>query len=174
MLGFIYIIRSQQTDDVYYGSTINNLNTRLIEHRSNYKRWLNDEYHFVSSFAIIGYEDAYIELVEEVNFKNKKELHDREGYYISSNECVNKIIVGRTQQEWYKDNKEHCKAYGLQYRDKNKDVILERQSQYRQQNKDSITDYQLQYREKNREELNKKAREAYNKKKSNQSKILNK
>ena len=167
MKGFIYAIRSPQTNDVYYGSTKNSLNTRLIEHRSNYKRWMNDDYHYVSSFAIIEYDDAYIELVEEVNFENKKELHAIEGRYIRENICVNKIVVGRTQQEWCKDNKEHCKEYELQYRAKNKDIILKHKLQWCEQNKDYCKEYRLQYREKNREELNKKAREAYNKKKSN-------
>ena len=39
MKGFIYIIRSHQTTDVYYGSTIQpRLSQRLAEHRRDYDR----------------------------------------------------------------------------------------------------------------------------------------
>jgi len=36
MKGFIYIIRSHQTEDVYYGSTIQPLSKRMASHRSHF------------------------------------------------------------------------------------------------------------------------------------------
>jgi hypothetical protein len=104
MKGFIYIIRSHQTDDVYYGSTTRMLCIRMAEHRRDYKNWLKGTRKYNnSSFNIIQYDDAYIELVDEIEFSNKQELKAREGQYIRENNCVNKCIPCRTNKEYRND-----------------------------------------------------------------------
>jgi predicted GIY-YIG superfamily endonuclease len=153
MLGFIYIIRSQHTDDVYYGSTTKDLTKRLLQHRYDYKKWLNKTTNYTSSFSIIKYDDAYIELVEEVNFENKKELCNIEGRYIRENKCINKCIIGRTHQEWLEVNKEQQKLY-------------------REEHKDKIAEYGKKWKEENRDKVNEAQRIRRVKKKSNQSTIL--
>jgi hypothetical protein len=114
MKGFIYVIKSKQTTDVYYGSTIQKINRRLQIHQSEYRRYLIGNHHYVSSFEIIQYNDAFIELVETVEYEDKEELTKREGYYIQNHDCVNKHIEGRTKKEWFK-----------QWREKNRDKIRE-------------------------------------------------
>ncbi len=69
MKGFVYIIRSKHTDDVYYGSTKKALKRRFSGHKSSYKTGKND----TQSFLIMKYADAYIELVEEVEYEDKKD-----------------------------------------------------------------------------------------------------
>ena len=44
-------------------------------------------------------ENCKIELVENYPCNSKEELTAREGFYIQSNECVNKLVAGRTQRE---------------------------------------------------------------------------
>src|SRR2546430_243205 len=90
--GKIYAIRSYQTDSVYYGSTTQTLTERLSLHKSDYKRYLNGNFHFITSFEILKYDDCYIELVEEYPCESKNELEKREGAVIkANNDAVNKV-----------------------------------------------------------------------------------
>ena len=41
-------------------------------------------------------ENCKIELVENYACNSKEELNAREGFYIQNNECVNKLVAGRT------------------------------------------------------------------------------
>lgn len=62
------------------------------------------------------YDDVYIELLEEFPCSDKKTLLRREGEHIRQNEnCVNRSIAGRTNQEWLEENREHVKNYSKQY-----------------------------------------------------------
>ena len=60
--GKIYCLRSHQTDLVYIGSTIQGLAERIGGHRRDYRKWLKDTFSYVTSFEIVKYDDAYIEL----------------------------------------------------------------------------------------------------------------
>jgi hypothetical protein len=166
MKGFIYIIRSHQTDDVYYGSTTQMLCKRMASHRGNYKLWLNEKYRHNRSFDILKFDDAYIELVEEIEFQNKQELSAREGHYIRENNCVNKRIEGRTTQQYYLDNKDKIdeqtklynnthkierSIYNKEWKEANKDKIKEQTKLYLEENQDKIKEQAKQYRESNKE-----------------------
>ena len=114
----IYKISSDNSENIYIGSTFQLLCKRLSEHKSSYKRYLENKCNYISSFAII--KDSFydlqnperklskvqIELIEEYNCNNKKELHLRERYYIElyKSICVNKIVPTRTQKEYHNDN----------------------------------------------------------------------
>ena len=88
--GKIYKIISNQTNLVYYGSTIEKILTnRLSGHRTDYKYWLNGKQTYVTSFEIIKYEDCKIILVESFPCNTKYELTARDQYYIDNNKCVN-------------------------------------------------------------------------------------
>ncbi len=104
MNGFVYIIRSHQTDKVYYGSTKQMLCKRMANHKLAYKRLLCGKGNaYTTSFEILKFDDAYIELIEEVKYLNKYELWAREGFYIRNNTCVNKVIPDRTKYEYTHD-----------------------------------------------------------------------
>lgn len=108
----IYAIKSFQTDKIYIGSTCERLRRRLYNHKSKYKQYLNSKFHFVYSFEIIKYPDAYIELLEKYPCNDKAELHKREGECIKENNCVNKNIAGRKKEEYYKErNLKKIKCY---------------------------------------------------------------
>ena len=111
--GKIYKLISNQTNDVYYGSTIENkLSNRLSGHRSHYKDWIKNRFHYISSFEIVKYEDAKIILVENYPCNTKYELVAREQFYIDNNECINK-----------RKSFVPCSLYNLNTEEKQQDVI---------------------------------------------------
>ena len=106
----IYKIYCDENDDVYYGSTTQDLSLRLRQHKS--LKYTSRE---------IMKNTYKIELVEEYPCETKKQLNERERYYIENYPCVNTQIPGRTKKEhreqhkeeindrvreWYKNNKE--------------------------------------------------------------------
>ena len=96
----IYQIVDNINDNKYIGSTCKTLKTRLSEHKSDYKRFLKGLYHNVKSFDIIKNNDYNIELLEDCDIKTKNELLARERFFIENNECLNKVIPGRTKKEY--------------------------------------------------------------------------
>ena len=116
--GKIYKIISNQTNLVYYGSTIEKILTnRLSGHRTSYKKWLIGKDDYVTSFEIIRYEDCKIILVESFPCNTKYELTAREQYYIDSNKCVNKLRAPTGLSK---------KEYDDKYRKENRDIISEK------------------------------------------------
>src|SRR3989338_9051485 len=120
--GKIYVIRSNQTDNVYIGSTCKSLCARFRCHRSNYKLYREGKYGNCSSFSVVEYADAYIELIEKYPCQSKKQLLIREGEIIRKTEnSVNKYVAGRTSAERYQENRERIKSQHRDYYERNKD-----------------------------------------------------
>ena len=155
--GKIYSIRSYQTDKIYIGSTTQPLSKRFSCHKSYYKQYLNGKHSYITSFEILQFEDAYIELIEELSCENKEQLCKREGELIRLYNCVNKSIAGRTEKEWKIENKEKIK----EYREQNKDKMKE----YQKQNEDRIKEYQKKYREQNKDKMKEYNKQYYQQKK---------
>ncbi len=131
--GFIYKISSPQTDKVYIGSTTYSIKDRLSKHKNQYKRYQNVKDHYVSSFEIVKYDDVKIELIEEIEYVNKKQLFEREKYFMETiQNVVNKHRPIATKQE----KKEQKKEYSVQ----NKDKIKEAHKQYYKKNKDILNE----------------------------------
>ena len=134
--GKIYTIRSHQTDKFYIGSTTQPLSKRLSCHKGKYKNYLDGKTNYTTSFEIIEYGDAYIELLEECPCDNKMMLHKKEGGCIRNEpNCVNKVITGRTQREYKIDNADKIKQYLVKYVEQNADKIKAQQKQYRENKK---------------------------------------
>ena len=129
--GKIYKLTCSENDLVYYGSTIHKLKLRLQKHKTGYTGYLKGKERYVTSFEIIKYSSAKIELVEEISCDTKKELHEKEGFYIRNNECVNKIIPVKWTEE---ENREYMK----QYNEKHKEKLKEQSKLYREKNKEKI------------------------------------
>ena len=111
----VYKIWSTQGDKIYVGSTTKQyLSQRMDSHRSKYKSYKENKYHFISSFLIFEeYEldNCYIELLEAKECRSKDELIQLEGKFIRELNCVNKRVEGRTKQEYYQDNKGSIQQY---------------------------------------------------------------
>ena len=89
--GKIYMISYEDCKKPYIGSTIENLNRRLENHISDYKRYCNKKYAgFCSSFDIVKNENCYIRLLEEYPCNNQSELEDKEQYYLEEYDCINR------------------------------------------------------------------------------------
>ena len=104
--GKIYKIVDNINQNVYIGSTCDSLKQRLSDHKSNYKAYLNGGRGYTRSLNIIKNNNYKIELLENCDIKTKQELLARERFYIDNNECVNKIIPGRTQKEYRETKKQ--------------------------------------------------------------------
>ena len=92
--GKIYKICSKYTELPYIGSTIQELAARLNNHQSNLKCYKNGTRRYCSSYEVVQYADAWIELIEYFPCKTKKELENREADFIKIEEndvrnCVN-------------------------------------------------------------------------------------
>jgi len=173
--------------DIYIGSTCN-----FSRRKNCHKSFCNNEkgknfnfkvYQFIrdnngwNNWDMIQIE-AYPECI------NKRELGQYERFHIEElKPALNCNIPNRTQKEWcvdnkdkikakYVDNKDKIKAKYVEnkdkikdYRNKNKEIIAEKNKEYRIINKDKIKDY----RNKNKEILAEKKKEYYDK---NINKIL--
>ncbi len=111
MKGYIYKIWSVSEPQVYFGSTTQELCNRMSGHRADYKRFLNDKMHYITSFELMKLDDAKIELVRVIEFEHKAELRAAEGQCIRENECVNRCQAGRNHAQWVLDNAKYMKDY---------------------------------------------------------------
>ena len=107
MKGKIY--RLYNSECCYIGSTINLLRQRMSQHKCDYKRWVNEKkQRWISSFILYMFdEEVKIELLEEIEFEDKKELHKLEQSYIDKyrDDCVNERQLCRF------NNKIQCRKY---------------------------------------------------------------
>ena len=95
----IYKLYSPSKNIVYIGSTTQPLCKRLAVHLSHYRAHKKDNTKsYTTSYLVLDCEDYKIELLEEYACNNKQQLLKKEGEHIKDNECVNKIICGRTQK----------------------------------------------------------------------------
>ena len=166
--GKIYKIFNTITDDFYIGSTTQMLCQRMRKHRHNSKYIDYQTIPLYKSFHEHGIDNFYIELIEQYDCCNKEELTAKEGHYIRElNPSLNKVIIGRTKQEYRKDNEEKYKIQQQQYRNNNKDVIRERHKIYRENNTDKLKDTRKAYQELNKDTINERSKLYYEQNKDN-------
>lgn len=122
----IYAIRSNQTEQIYIGSTCQPLYKRFHQHKK-----LD-----CSSREILVFDDCYIELLEEFPCVNKMQLNRREGELIRLHNCINKRIAGRTLAEHYQDNKteilEKAKLYYVDNKTEKKQYYQEHKQEIKE------------------------------------------
>ena len=107
--GKIYKIYCDENDEVYYGSTKQELYMRLRQHKS---------LKYVS--RNIMKHTYHIELVEDYPCNNRKELELRERYYIENNKCVNTYIPMRTAKEYAESHREQSRIRAREWEKNNK------------------------------------------------------
>ena len=114
----IYKITSKFTDEVYVGRTKQSLKTRFSSHKCNFKRHLEGKYGDCQAKHILKFSDAKISLIEVTT---KGEQASRERYWIENTpNCVNKVIPGQTQMEYYWNNPEYRQRQLESKRERNK------------------------------------------------------
>jgi hypothetical protein len=141
--GKIYVVRNNENDRVYVGSTIQSLSKRMYEHKHSTTNYKKDR-KLYSAMNTIGFGKFYIELVETYPCKTKEELLSREGHYIREFDSVtngyNSAVAGRSQSEYYENNKENILKRNQLYRDLHKSDIQITQKNWYEQNKDILSE----------------------------------
>jgi len=129
----IYKLYSMNSNKVYYGSTCNSLSLRKAIHKHEGKLYEEGKKKSkCTSYDIFCDGDVKIELLEEIQYNDKKDIYDRERFYIDNNECVNKNIPNRTRDETLERMRINQRNHyaNQEFKDKKK--------QYYQDNKESI------------------------------------
>ncbi len=140
--GKIYkIINDSMPGMVYYGSTCNTFSRRMGAHKTPSST--------CKSKILFEYGNPQMILIEKYPCNDRMELTARERYYIENNECVNKVIPGRTDKEYYEDNKEKIKEYN----EANKEKIAIRDKKYYEANKEKILLKKKEQYEANKEQI---------------------
>ena len=132
-IGYIYSLTCSNPNLIYYGSTTKSLNDRLRQHKASSNK--------CESKILFEWGDVKINMIEEIEYEDKKDLIDREAYYIRNLKCVNKRIPNRTTKEYRENNKDKIKEKKKQYRENNKDKIKEINKEYYEDNKEKIKEY---------------------------------
>ena len=139
--GKIYKIEpicDHEEGEVYIGSTTKDyLSQRMTWHRSDYKKWKNGTHGKVMVYDMFdkyGIENCQIILLESVNATTKDELNAREGYYVRTLKCVNKLIPDRSEKEYRK-----------QYYENHRDEQIEYRKKYRVENQDLLRAKRIEY-----------------------------
>ena len=178
--GQIYKVCDKAYTKCYIGSTTVSLSRRMVQHRSDYKRYKegqNQSYLTVYNlFDEFGVENCKIEWIEDYPCTSKKELEAREGHHQQENDCINKVVAGRTKQEWREVNRELLLTKQKEYREshkeeiakckkdwseRNKDRLQEKAKEYYIENKAHINDYKKEWYEKNKQKMLEKRKEHY-------------
>ena len=180
----IYRISDIGYTKFYYGSTVQSLAVRMAEHRRKYK---------IHRTCQKGTSCTSYQLFEEYQLFEQR--RKREGYHIQQHECVNKVIPGRTLQEYHQDYKDYisrrCKEYyqhnkehlqqkarahyahnradkiqqSSAYYNENRTDISQRRKVYRKQYASPIAEYLKTYHQLNRDALREKANVRYHRRK---------
>ena len=78
-VGRIYKLTSAETNNVYVGSTTQALEKRVREHKKDYTSYIKGTRCYVTSYEIVKYVDATIELIHEGEFVSVKEINAQAG-----------------------------------------------------------------------------------------------
>jgi len=160
--GKVYRIWSLDTNDIYVGSSSDTLSNRFCRHKSDYKKWKEgDKTRYCSSsilFDLVGVDNCKIELIKNFPCNSKAELNREEGRIMRENKdiIVNRKLAGRTQKDWFEDNKEQITQYKKEYYEHNKKEISEKTKEYREVHKKEIYERTNKYKKEHKEQLQKK------------------
>jgi hypothetical protein len=156
----------------YFGSTINRLDKRLIEHKICAQK--HPERKMYKYFNSTNWENVNIEPIEEVEYNSIVKLHKRENFYInkllSSKYCLNEIRSYLSKEDRYQqiadyrdnhkeekkkyrsEHMEEHRAYNKNYVVNHKEIVLQKQKEYRDTHKEELKEYFKKYTQEHKEE----------------------
>ena len=124
----IYMLVCDNPELIYFGSTIQDLETRFKQHAAKSNKSTSRQL-FTDS------DNVEIKLIEHVDCNNKKELETVERYYIENTQCCNIVVPGRTDLEYRQAHRQELAASSRDYYWKTREKVLERVSNYYKNNK---------------------------------------
>ena len=156
----------------YFGSTTNDLQKRLIEHKICAQK--HPERKIYKYFNSTNWENVNIETIEEVKYNSIVKIHKRENFYInkllSSKYCLNEIRSYLSKEDRYQqiadyrdnhkeekkkyrsEHMEEHRAYNKNYVVNHKEIVEQKQKEYREANKEKLKEYFKKYAAENKEE----------------------
>ena len=152
--GTIYKVVDIAYSKCYIGSTCEKLCRRFARHKSSYAQYLKGNHNKNRCFSLFdefGIENCKIELVEYFPCDTKEQLRQREGFHIKNTTCLNKYIAGRTHQEHYQDNIEHCNSMSKKNYQENRDRYIEMAKLNHIQNKEKHNNDSKKYYQKKKD-----------------------
>lgn len=117
-------------------------------HKHQYKLYLEGKKRYHTSSVCLfelGEDNCKIELVEKYLCENLEDLLKREGHYIRNNTCVNKVVLGRTQQEYNENHKEYFQQYYENYRKEDKKRLNVKSKENYNQNRGAVIERTTKY-----------------------------
>jgi len=167
-LGRVYKIICKVSNDVYVGSTFRTLSKRWIDHKNMFNRWLEGKTSTITIYPIeekYGVENFRIELIKEYKVCDRKHLEMYETLWICRLKSCNKNIPFRIryliQKQYRQDNKDQLLDYYRKYREENKDQIEEKRKRYYEENRDQILARRKQYNHENKEQRAARSKKYY-------------
>ena len=159
--GKIYKITNCEDNEVYVGSTCQSLSKRFSKHKKACYNNTKNHTYFYQYVNKLGFDRFCITLIEDYPCNNRTELRAREGVFIREQGTLNTQIEGRTYKQWKEDNKERIVEKAKEYREKTKEQRKEYYKAYRIENKDKIAESSKNWRENNKEWASIKSKENY-------------
>jgi hypothetical protein len=175
-VGRIYKIITQESNDIYIGSTFQDLAQRFKRHKNHYKDWKKGVFCNIAVFELFekyGVDKCKMMLIKEYEVFDRLELEAREQLWINKLKPINKINAFNIEwvyrkhynsknkekiKEYYELNKDKIKERGKIYREKKKDEIKKREKEYRKNNIEKEKERRKTYREKNKDTIKEKAK----------------
>ena len=148
--GKIYKILNSVDDEVYVGSTMQRLCSRMAKHRATMSN--KPHYKLYQHMSLHGQDKFYIELIEQFPCSTKEELRAKEGEWIRQIGTLNTQIAGRDKNGWYENNREQWLQSQKEYRENNRETIRHKQREHHKNNAETI-------REKDRERYKQRSQE---------------
>jgi hypothetical protein len=112
IIGRIYKIVSSECDDCYIGSTTKQVIDCFRVHKCGYNAYLAGNYKYDSSFEVLKFADASIELIHEGLFDSRQDLAQFEGEIIRTTpNAINKNMAGRSVKQYQQDNLEQINTW---------------------------------------------------------------
>ena len=145
MKWFVYVIwaRDEDGDEVrYYGHT-HDMKDREKKHKDSLSAWIcagrPDKLgrHACRSVFVLDMENWSMDVLHELEC-DEDEASRIEGNYIRYNNCVNRCVAGRTYTQWRQDNRETILQKKRQRYHNNKTGNAEKRHQYYEKNADRI------------------------------------
>jgi hypothetical protein len=177
VLGKIYKIVVAQSNDIYIGSTFDNLAQRFKNHKNQYKLWKDGKNNNCASFDLFdkyGIDNCKALLIKEYDVVDRKHLEMYEQLWINRLCNVNKHAAFRIKKlymkqydeerkeqkaeyskKWYEEHKEEKKKYNKKWREGHDEHC----KRYREERKEKQAEYGKKWYEEHIDTLKQKRKE---------------
>lgn len=138
--GKVYKIISSLGNEVYIGSTFNTTRCRFQQHKENH-RSSRKKCAVSEMFDKYGFENCRIILIKEYMVVDRRHLEVYETLWIKKLRSINKrepcggLLDKQCEKQWREANKQTLLEKNKQYREDNKEAIVEKNKKYYEANK---------------------------------------